>query len=186
MQSGFGLNGMDIVEGDESCWPARGRPALRKARALAVKKKLSQYTATIPFGQANGTKEATFYINYAKCPNIIERVVEEYTGPKQGQRPHKQARDAGEKRVRDALTLPTTTRASKVTSRRRCKCQMNAGRKMQAGYPAPAPAGPRAAPFADFHWGKARGKGPFANECLVSARHHGHTPHRGHLRQFRF
>ena len=140
---------MEVADGDESCWPARGRPALRKARAIAVKKKLAQYTASVPYGNGDATREVTYYINYSKCPNIIERVVEEYIGPKQGQRPHKQARDAGKKRVRDAHVADHHTGfEGDFTS----TVQMpDESRPEDTGWlPGPCPGGPQGRPLPKF------------------------------------
>ena len=92
----------EALDSDQKCWPKGGRPALRKARAAAVKKKENSYTADVP-KSGGGTKPLTFYINYAMCPIILERDVNEFTGAKQEQRPHKQARKQEKKSVRSAL-----------------------------------------------------------------------------------
>ena len=93
----------DPLESDQSCWPKAGVEALRKVRTAAVKAKRSSYTADVPTGTAGKTRAVTYYINYEKCPIIVEREVEEFEGAKQEQRPHKQARRGDSRRVRDAL-----------------------------------------------------------------------------------
>lgn len=91
------------LESDQQIWPKKGRIELRKARAAAVKHKQKSYTATVPKPSGNGFHDVTFFINYNKCPVIIDRVVEEFEGRKQEQRPHKQARKNGDKHVRGSL-----------------------------------------------------------------------------------
>ena len=75
----------------------------RKARAAAVKRKTSSYTATWPVGKKGQTKEKTFYINYNKAPTIISRNVEEVFDARADLRPQMFARSAGNRTAKEAM-----------------------------------------------------------------------------------